>query len=118
MDRTISHLILPPISTGASDADFYEQIPIILREILYRLNDTDAAVIKANSAAFSALSIYVPAEELVKHVEFIRNLLASIVSDARRRKGGVGDGEFFLPGFNQPKGAWIHWLTPSRSLPT
>lgn len=107
-DRTISHnLTLPPISTGASDADFYEQIPIILREILYRLNDTDAAVIKANSAAFSALSIHVPAEELVKHVEFIRNLLASIVSDARRRKGGVGDGEFFLAGFNQPKGACI-----------
>lgn len=105
-------------STGASAADFYEQIPIILREILYRLNDSDSAVLKANNAAFSALSIHVPAEELVKHVEFIRNVLASIVSDARRRKGGVGDGEFFLPGFNLPKGALLHWLYPSWISPT
>lgn len=55
--------------------------------------------------AFDALSKNVVAEELVKHVEFMRNLLASIVSDSRRRKGGVGDGEFLLPGFNMPKGA-------------
>jgi len=75
-----------------------------LRELLYRLNDGDAAVLKANHAAFAALSKHVPAEELVKHVEFMKNLLASIVSDARRRKGGVGDGEFLLPGFNMPKG--------------
>jgi len=34
----------------------------------------------------------------------MRNLIASMVSDARRRKGGVGDGEFLLPGFNIPKG--------------
>jgi len=34
----------------------------------------------------------------------MRNLIATMVSDARRRKGGVGDGEFFLPGFNMPKG--------------
>ena len=61
-------------------------------------------VLKAANKAFAALSNYVPAEELVKHVEFMRNLLASMVSDARRRKGGVGDGEFLLPGFNMPKG--------------
>jgi len=72
--------------------------------LLYRLNDDDAAVLKATNAALLALSKDVPAEELVKHVEFIRNLIASMVSDARRRKGGVGDGEFLLPGFNTPKG--------------
>jgi hypothetical protein len=76
----------------------------MLREMLYRLNDDNEAVLKANHAAFSALSLQVPAEELVQHVEFIRNLIASMVSDARRRKGGVGDGEFLLPGFNMPKG--------------
>ena len=95
------------MSTGAEKADFYEQIPIIIRELLYRLNDEDASVLKANHAAFSALSKKVPAEELVKHVEFMRNLLASMVSDARRRKGGVGDGEFLLPGFNIPKGQFL-----------
>lgn len=76
----------------------------MIREMLYRLNDEDVSVLKANHAALSALSKHVPSEELVKHVEFMRNLLASMVSDARRRKGGVGDGEFLLPGFNMAKG--------------
>ena len=56
------------------------------------------------SPSLERLSTHVPAEELVKHVEFIRNLISSMVSDARRRKGGVGDGEFLTPGFNIPKG--------------
>jgi hypothetical protein len=90
--------------SGAEKRDFYEQIPIILRELLYRLNDEDTEVLKATNSAFSTLTKFVPAEELVKHIEFMRNLLASMVSDARRRKGGVGDGEFLLPGFNRPKG--------------
>jgi len=30
--------------------------------------------------------------------------MSSVVSDARRRKGGVGDGDFFMPAFNMPKG--------------
>jgi len=77
------------------------------RELLYRLNDDNDSVLKATSAAMLALSKDVPAEELVKHVEFIRNLIASMVSDARRRKGGVGDGEFLLPGFNMPKGRFL-----------
>lgn len=84
--------------------DFNEQIPVILRELIYRFNDDSPEVLKAAHAAFSALSKHVPAEELVNHIEFIRNLIASMVSDARRRKGGVGDGEFLLPGFNVPKG--------------
>jgi hypothetical protein len=100
----LPHLALLLRLAGAEKGDFYEQIPIMLREMLYRLNDDNEAVLKANQAAFSALSNKVPAEELVKHVEFMRNLLASMVSDARRRKGGVGDGEFLLPGFNIPKG--------------
>jgi hypothetical protein len=71
---------------------------------VYRLNDDNPEVLKAAHNAFMALSTHVPAEELVKHVEYMKNLLASMVSDARRRKGGVGDGEFLLPGFNIPKG--------------
>jgi hypothetical protein len=74
---------------------------------LYRLNDDNPEVLKATNLAFTALANYVPHEELVNSVEFIRNLIASIVSDARRRKGGVGDGEFLLPGFNIPKGTFF-----------
>lgn len=91
--------------TGSDRLDFFDLIPVILRELLYRLNDGDDAVLKASNGALTALSKHVPAEELVKHVDFMRNLLASMISDARRRKGGVGDGEFLLPGFNIPNGA-------------
>ena len=93
-----------PVFTGKDLADFYEQIPIMIRELVYRLNDDNAQVLKACHLAWKALTTHVDAEELVKHVEFLRNLIASMVSDARRRKGGVGDGEFLLPGFNMPKG--------------
>lgn len=76
----------------------------MLRELLYRLNDDSDVVLKASNAALSSLSAHVSAEVLVDHIEFIRNLIASMVSESRRRKGGVGDGEFLLPGFNMPKG--------------
>lgn len=82
-------------------------IPIIIRELVARLNDDNAEVLKATHKAFTALSKNVSAEELVNHVEFMRNQIASLVSDARRRKGGVGDGEFLLPGFNIPKGTYF-----------
>lgn len=72
--------------------------------MVHRLNDDNDLVLKSAHEALMALSTYVPAEELVKSIEFIRNLISSMVSDARRRKGGVGDGEFLLPGFNIPKG--------------
>ena len=91
-------------NTGKDFGDFYDDIPIIIRELVHRLNDDNPTVLKANFSAFSALSKTVAAEELVNHVEYIRNLINSMVSDARRRKGGVGDGEFLLPGFNMPKG--------------
>lgn len=78
----------------------------MMREIVYRLNDSEESVLKLNHRVLSALAKHVPADELVKHLEFMRNLLASMVSDARRRKGGVGDGEFLLPGFHIPKGTW------------
>jgi len=90
--------------TGKDRTDFYEQIPIMLRELLYRLNDEVTMVLKASHAAWTALTKHVPAEELVTHIEYMQNLMASMVSEARRRKGGVGDGEFLMPGFNIPKG--------------
>lgn len=95
------------ISSGKDEADFYDDIEIIVRELLYRLNDESATVLKANQLALTALTKHVPSEELVKHIDYVRNLIASMVSDARRRKGGVGDGEFLMPGFNIPKGEFL-----------
>lgn len=82
------------VLTGKDILDFNDQIPVILRELIYRFNDDSPEVLKAAHAAFTSLSKNVPAEELVNHIEFIRNLIASMVSDARRRKGGVGDGMY------------------------
>jgi hypothetical protein len=100
------HFASFPSLLGAEKEDFYDQIPVMMREMMYRLNDDNETVLKANHAALTALSNQVPPEELVKHVEFMKNLIASMVSEARRRKGGVGDGEFLLPGFNIPKGTF------------
>jgi hypothetical protein len=103
----LPHPFIVPSShlTGAERQDFYQHIPIIIRELIYRLNDDDPTVLLAANAAFAALTKHVPAEELVKHVDFMKNLIASMVSDARFRKGGVGGtGEFFLPGFNIAQG--------------
>ena len=55
-------------------------------------------------SGFFAQGIRIKLKQEGAAIEFIRNLIASIVSDARRRKGGVGDGEFLLPGFNMAKG--------------
>ena len=107
VENANSNNMIAPRRTGKDLADFYEQIPIVIRELVHRLNDESTEVLKANQKALAVMSKHVPAEELVKHVEFMRNLIASMVSDARRRKGGVGDGEFLLPGFNIPKGTCL-----------
>ncbi|KAL7456767.1 hypothetical protein ACHAWC_008242 [Mediolabrus comicus] len=84
--------------------DFHDDVDIIIRELMHRLNDDSSVVLKANNAAIGALTKCVPVEELAKHIRYIKDLIGSMVSDARYRKGGVGDGEFFLPGLNIPKG--------------
>ena len=92
------------ILAGSERGDFNDLVPILLRETLNRLNDDDATVLAANSIALRQITSSVPPEEIVKHIDFSRNLVNSLVSEARRRKGGVGDGLFLLPGINIPKG--------------
>jgi hypothetical protein len=77
-------------STGKNLGDFYDLVPLMMRELLCRFNDESAMVVKSASDALLALSNNVSAEVLVDHIEFMRNVIASLVSDARRRKGGVG----------------------------
>ena len=89
---------------GKDAKDFYDLNSVIIRELIQRFNDENKDVVKTANKAFLALSKCVPAEVLVEDIEYMKNLIASMVSDARRRKGGVGDGEFLLPGFNIPKG--------------
>lgn len=86
-------------------ADFEGRIPQILKELLQRLVDGERTVLAAVASALKALNGRVSAERLAPHLTFARSIIASIVSDARHRKGGGGAGsEYHLPGVNIPKG--------------
>ena len=92
------------LAKGTS-ADLRPQAPILLKFLIPLLNDTDAEVLVATGAALKELlEKRLGLEESLSHLDYMRNVVASVVSDARRRKGGVGDGEYFLPGLNIPGG--------------
>ncbi|CAM9143400.1 unnamed protein product, partial [Chrysoparadoxa australica] len=85
--------------------DFSEYLPLLLKELMSRLLDTDLDVQQAVWAAMKAMNAKVPAEQLAQHLSFSRNVLASLISDAKHRKGGLGDGKaVVLPGLNMSKG--------------
>ncbi|KAH9095800.1 hypothetical protein LEN26_017701 [Aphanomyces euteiches] len=84
--------------------NYNEQVPIFIKYILQRFNDSDPAVVQAASDSFNSLNSTIRPEELSKHIDFMRNNLNALVSDARHRKGGVGSGEFLLPALCIPKG--------------
>lgn len=88
-----------------TEAEFGGRVPQILKELLQRLVDVEQPVLLAVWSALKALNARIPAEELTPHLTFARSIIASIVSDARHRRGGGGVGaEFHLPGVNIPKG--------------
>ena len=117
LNEECDNQLLPSfLNIGKEDTDFYDDIPVFFRELIHRLNDDNEKVIKAANEALLCITKHVPAEELVKSIEYIRNLIATVVSEARRRKGGVGDGEFFMPGFNVPKGLEPLWPVYQRGI--
>lgn len=81
-------------------ADLRPQAPILLKFLLPLLNDTQEAVWAPAVLALRALLEKLGVDEALSHLDFMRNVVASVVSDARRRKGGVGDAAFALPGLN------------------
>ncbi|RLN71944.1 hypothetical protein BBJ28_00007501, partial [Nothophytophthora sp. Chile5] len=85
-------------------ASYDDQAPLFLKQIVLHLNDADASVVRAASAAFKGMNATTKPEQLAQHLDFIRQSINSMVSDARHRKGGVGDGEYLLPGLSIPKG--------------
>lgn len=90
---------------SGSKAEFEGRVPQLLKELLQRLVDTDRDVLTAAWLALKALNARVPPEQLVPHLTFARSIVASIVSDARHRRGGGGaGGEYLLPGVNIPRG--------------
>jgi len=91
------------LAKGTS-ADLRPQAPILLKFLLPLLNDPQEAVWVPAVQALKTLLERLGVDEALSHLDFMRNVVASVVSDARRRKGGVGDAAFALPGLNVPGG--------------
>ncbi|GMF38205.1 unnamed protein product [Phytophthora fragariaefolia] len=89
-----SHAVVP----------YDDQAPLFLKQIVLHLNDQTDAVVRAASAALKGMNATTKPEQFAQHLDFIRQSINSMVSDARHRKGGVGDGEYLLPGLCIPKG--------------
>ncbi|KAG6613552.1 Translational activator GCN1 [Phytophthora cinnamomi] len=89
-----SHAVVP----------YDDQAPLFLKQIVLHLNDQNDAVVRAASAALKGMNATTKPEQFAQHLDFIRQSINSMVSDARHRKGGVGDGEYLLPGLCIPKG--------------
>lgn len=84
---------------------YADQVALFLRQIIVHLNDPETSVVQAASSALQGLNATVRPEELATHLDFIRQTINTLVSDARHRKGGVGaTGEYLLPGLCIPKG--------------
>lgn len=90
---------------GNTTATYHDQVAIFLRQIVTHLNDASETVVQAASDALLAMNKTMRPEELMKHIDFIRNGINSLVSDARHRKGGIGaTGVYVLPGLAISKG--------------
>ncbi|CAM9376956.1 unnamed protein product, partial [Choristocarpus tenellus] len=89
---------------AGTQADFEEKVPLLLKELLQRLVDTDRDVLREVWAALKALNARIPAEEMVPHLSFSRTIIASIISDARHRRGSGSSSDYLLPGVNIPRG--------------
>lgn len=86
-------------------AQYNEQAALFLKQIVIHLNDSEASVVQAASDAFKGMNVTLRPEVMVNHLDFIRQSINSMVSDARHRKGGVGaEGEYLLQGLCIPKG--------------
>ena len=71
----------------------------ILGELVERLNDSYQPALQASVDTLGKLTARVTPGEMVEHIQFMRNALRTLISSARHRKGGVGEGEFLLPAF-------------------
>jgi hypothetical protein len=92
------------LASDRDSADLDEMAPVFLRHLFPLFNDADEEVWQPAADAVRALLERIGPDEGMKHLDFVRNNVASVVSNARRRKGGVGDASFALPGLNVPKG--------------
>ncbi|KAG7381488.1 eIF-2-alpha kinase activator GCN1 [Phytophthora pseudosyringae] len=103
LDRALAFELVGEFCSHAT-VPYDDQAPLFLKQIVLHLNDHNDAVVRAASAALKGMNVTTKPEQFAQHLDFIRQSINSMVSDARHRKGGVGDGEYLLPGLCIPKG--------------
>lgn len=102
-ERTLAFELIAEFCSRTS-SEYNDQAAMLLKQIVVHLNDTED-VVKAASNALKGMNVTMRPEVLCNHLDFIRQTINSMVSDARHRKGGVGaTGEYLLPGLCIPKG--------------
>ncbi|KAG1685616.1 hypothetical protein DVH05_007823 [Phytophthora capsici] len=103
LDRALAFELVGEFCSNAT-MPYDDQAPLFLKQIVLHLNDQNDAAVRAASAALKGMNVTTKPEQFAQHLDFIRQSINSMVSDARHRKGGVGDGEYLLPGLCIPKG--------------
>lgn len=84
---------------GGSDPEVYgEYVPMVVKDLINRLHDEDVVTVSVAVGALDRVVASFTAEGMVEHLDFIRSLLRSTVSDAKHRKGAVQGSEFALKG--------------------
>ena len=95
-----------------SRAPYGDLVPVLLKNLLSRVAETDKPLLQAVSDALSALSTantVVSLDELATHLTFMQSCIGSAASDARHRAGNKDSlyskesGEFHLPLLSLPK---------------
>lgn len=104
--------ILEQFLKGTS-ADFDEYTPLILRFLMSRVAETNKEVQIAMVDALTALVNASQLDNLMRHIDFMRNCMTSTCSDARHRPGmsellapsgsSSAPNSFILPIFSTPK---------------
>ena len=91
-------------------APYNDLVPVLLKNLLSRVAESDRALLQAVSDAMGALaaSPVVSLDELASHLTFMQSCVGSTASDARHRAGAKESlysaaGEFLLPLFTVPK---------------
>ncbi|KAL3667889.1 hypothetical protein V7S43_006770 [Phytophthora oleae] len=103
VDRALAFELVGDFCSNAT-MPYDDQAPLFLKQIVLHLNDQNDVAVRAASAALKGMNVTTKPEQFAQHLDFIRQSINSMVSDARHRKGGVGDGEYLLPGLCIPKG--------------
>ena len=99
-----------PPSSSSGVASIATQAPLMLKELLARMQDDDEFALRCACDALAALAAALPVEEAATHLDFIRSCLASLSSFDKVNEKPSRD--VHLPGFSLPKIGGLDALLP------